>query len=383
MRDRTQLQLLSLGCSLSIALFTAAPAFACSISAPPYLTLEDVTPMDGSSGFTRNGAIRVRVKVWPADGHNPPPVLGVRVERADNGAVVDGVLDTEDAFARVVIWTPRAALEPNQSYRVQVTTGVAARGDIEGPVQLDSTFTTSAELAPPLSLKGELHATLREGTVPILECGPCSAATCHEVGRLPALFADVELPPASGGFDDYGYRAWLTLSDDTAQVFDGPGEGLRADHVVSRDSYLTLTPGTSLVQSIELPQEDKPYAACFGFNVWDPIGQSVSAAPLCISRADLAAAFARLPPIGDAGLPVEPRADAGESPRTRGDADDSDAAMSQPPRAPNERKSEAGGCTATRASGSSHGAAFVCGLIALVLLRRRQLVGPVLRASAR
>jgi hypothetical protein len=108
----------------------------------------------------------------------------------------------------------------NTTYRVSVelnsTTPLPA--ELTGPQALTSTFTNSDTLSPAFKLIGKLKPTLRIGSAPLQQCGPCGA-DCLVVGQRPAVYVDVETPLVRGGFDRSGYQAWLTLSDAAAPTF--------------------------------------------------------------------------------------------------------------------------------------------------------------------
>jgi len=282
--------------SLAVVWLSADSARACSAQPQPNLTIESVAPADGAQSFPRNGAIQIRLKVWPVDlnvEESDHSVLTIRVSRVADGVEPPGTLDTFHRFWGIATWSPSEALLANEQYRIEVSTTAQPRADIEGATSSITTFTTSDAFSPELVLEGALRASFRVGVAPLLECGPCGM--CTEVGKRPALFADVEMPTVSGGFDAYGYSAWLTLNDAAARVFDGPGEGdsPRASTVVDLMTQLTPQPGTSNKATMEVPVEDNPYDACFGFNVWDPIGHSQSAQSICLSAAQLDAALGR------------------------------------------------------------------------------------------
>jgi len=282
--------------ALAVAWLSADSARACSALPEPNLTIESVAPVDGASGFPRDGAIQIRLKLWPIDpnvGEAHPSVLTVRVSRVADGLEPPGTLDTFHRSWGIITWSPSEALRPNEQYRIEVSTGEQPHAGVEGATASITTFTTSDAFAPKLVLEGTLRASYRVGVAPLLEYGPCGMST--EVGKRPALFADVEMPTVRGGFDAYGYTAWLTLNDAAARVFDGPGEGKspRASMVVDLMTQLTPQPGASNKATMEVPLEDKPYDACFGFNVWDPIGNSQSAQSICLSAAQAEAAFGR------------------------------------------------------------------------------------------
>jgi MYXO-CTERM domain-containing protein len=357
--------------SLAVVWLSAESARACGAQPEPNLTIESVAPADGARGFPRNGAIQIQLKLSPVDLNVEEPdhsVLTIRVSRVADGVESPGTLDTFLKSWGIVTWSPNEALLANEQYRIEVSTTPQPRADIEGATSSITTFTTSDAFSPELVLEGALRASFRVGVAPLHECGPCG--TCTEVGKRPALFADVEMPTVSGGFDAYGYSAWLTLNDAAARMFDGPGEGKprRASMVVDLMTQLTPQPGTSNKATIEVPVEDSPYDACFGFNVWDPIGHSQSAQSICVRAAQLDSALDRRDAGTETAKDDPTSSDAGKLAADAG-TPESDRPASDPARDTPRRVTS--GCSVGHDE-PGHSAASIATLLVLCVVWRRR-----------
>jgi hypothetical protein len=281
------------------------------------VTIESIVVGADANAFPRNGAILVRLKLWQGQNERNRFDPRVRVVRVDNEETVAGVLE----FAPqqdTMLWLPKQPLAARTQYRIEVSTTTQVRADIPAPTSSNALFTTAEGLADPaLELSQDLRVALRFGTADIDEC---LCASCTKKGERRALYADVTPPIVSGGFDAYGYTAWVTLNDGAAPSFDGPGEGKHAGPVlVNLATYLRPKPGEATMATVELPSEDTPFNACFGFNVWDPIGQWKSAQPLCITQAERQEWLAKLdkPDAGE----NQPAAGSGGSATVTSDSD--------------------------------------------------------------
>lgn len=302
---------LALLTALGTAIAHPGRAAACGPTPPPYLTIGEITPGDGGE-LARDGAIRIQLVAWPGEGAGSEG-LQVTVSRVSDGSQVPGQIDNWYADEQtVLVWAPEEPLAAQTQYRVEVVSAAEADPDIDGPIQASTTFTTTDTLVRPVVLEGALQVSLRSETLVEVQCenrnscGGCIPGSERMIERA-ALFADVTVPRVTGGFDDYGYRAWLTLSDQAARVFDGPGEGIapRGEETVNLPQFLRLAGDADDVEivSVELPREDEPYAACFGFNAWDAAGHAHSAEPICVLAKELEAGFAALD-RGDSDEPV-------------------------------------------------------------------------------
>jgi hypothetical protein len=279
--------------AIAIVGLHAPRALACSTTPSPYATIDAVEPADGSTGFPRNGAIRVTLNLWPVTDSNDSAQPEVRVSVADTDERVEGVVNLFTRDSGYITWVPNVPLRANTRYRIDATTTTLPRDGFDGPTHVTSTFTTTDALAPDLELIGGLRATLRRAVVDSLQCGPCGM--CNKVGERAALLADVELPIVQAGFDPYGYQAWLSFNDESAPVWNGPGEGkLTGEHEIGLGRFVRPAAGMRNTVTQELPIVSRAYTACFGFNVWDPIGHSKSAESVCIPASEVGAAFAAL-----------------------------------------------------------------------------------------
>ena len=275
----------------------ATTALACGSTPAPFYTVESVSPSDGQESVVRDGAIEFRLRPWESEqdeGHE----LVIRVKRMRDDAEVAGVEDRMHLDDGILRWAPRTALDPHETYSVELTTSAHPREGIAEPHAIATTFTTSDALAPALQLRGAVGVSLRPGNAPKRDCKDVPLCReCPTVGERAALYADVQLPSVSGGFPDYGYSSWLTLSDAEARTFGGPGEGEASDRaeLVNLLFYQRLTAHDEpTTVSVEIPREDVPYEACFGFNTWDAFGHAQSAEPACVSASKIEEAFAEL-----------------------------------------------------------------------------------------
>lgn len=324
-------------------------AHACSASLGPFATIEAIEPADGSSGFPRNGAIRVALKLWPAMTGSDQGRLELRVIPVDGGPAVEGVTDPplNSSLSDYVMWTPKEPLLANTRYRVEVEVTAPEPPEVDGPTTATSTFTTSDELAPSqLEFIGAMRATLRVGAADVETCvaEPCGA-TCTKVGERPALLADFELPVVQGGFAPYGYQAWFAATEESTPAWTGVGEfdywgEIARDHQGIRRGLQFLRPkaGEHNTVTHELRIAKDAYTACFAFNAWDPLGQSNGTESFCIPAAELAVGLAAVADIEAMRDPARPTADAGThaaadagSVRGQPDASDLDAGSDSAP----------------------------------------------------
>jgi hypothetical protein len=288
------MRLSSIVLGLLVVCFRTGTVHACEPLTGFYATIADVSPSDGSDGFARNGAIRIAIKIWPETGQQVGVDASVVVTALPSNAVISGVLDASQLASGVMSWSPEQPLLANSQYQVVVQTTHTSRANIAGRTTISSTFTTSADLAPNLTLAGALRVTLRVGTAQIpARCDPCGINCTAAASERTALYADVEIPKVSGGDAADGYRAWLTLNDGVTPQFAGPGKGKAVGwNTVNVLTYVEPSGDDMQTVTVELPRESAPYEACFGFNAWDLARQSQSADPICVSKEEVAAAFA-------------------------------------------------------------------------------------------
>jgi hypothetical protein len=285
-------------CALTTTLFLpGASALACGASPSPVFSIDAVSPSDQQQGVARDAAVEFRLKAWEAH-DDLQTVLSVRVTRERDGMEALGALDLTRAsdlavhVEPIALWAPRTLLDANTTYVVELTTS-RPRPEEPEPVLSRTTFTTSDTASPELHLVGELRGTLRMGTAPVRSCMGAPCKECPIVGESPALYADLELPRAQGGFAEHGYSSWLTLDDTTARSFTGPGEGESGgERFVHLSHYRHFDAEDELAErSVEIPREDRPYVACFGYNVWDAFGHAREAESLCFSAQEIEAAW--------------------------------------------------------------------------------------------
>lgn len=282
-RDMKAIASVVLGCAVIVY---AGPALACGVSPNDY-SFESISPSDGTREFPRNGAILARFELDPKGEISGSARPALRVVRVDTGEVAAGTLATERVSAGVHTWAPDAPLAPNVEYRIEVT--AIQPGSSDAKLLSSTVFKTSHEITGELRLEGRLRVAVRLGTAP--QCrGTTSCGTCVEIGERPGLFAEVELPQVSGGFDAHGYAGSLTLNGDAVFVTKEPE---RPESRITVQSA-SLQPNMANTLSWELRRSQRPYQACFGFNVSDPSGHSASAEEFCISESEVQAAFAEL-----------------------------------------------------------------------------------------
>jgi hypothetical protein len=353
--------------TMALALFWshATVALACSATGTLYWTIDAIVLGSDSSAFARNGAILVRLTLAAVTGGRDTFEPKVKVIQMSDGREADGSLNI-GADHLTMTWVPKSPLMAATEYRVDVSTTSNPLPEIPGPTSLSMMFKTSNELAPELSLSGELSVRLRRGTAPAEYCNPCGASGCAGTREHPAVYADVELPVVTKGFESYGYEAWLWLSDRQPRTFHGPGEGVRAgEEMVSLGTHLTLLPGERRTIAVEIPDERMPWDGCFAFNVWDPVGNWKSAAALCLSADALAAVTA------DAGMTMTADALAIDA------AADSATAADSSPSVPAAQMVKS--CSAAGGGGRAHPTAvLVLGLVlcAVYVGRRRSVAQP-------
>lgn len=349
--------------------------YACAAVPNPYYTIESITPSDGTSDIPRDTVIALQLKIWAGDAVGMSTV-DVRVTAVASGEAISGALDAENSLADTRYWKPSTLLQPNTQYRVEVTIeSTNPPANVQGANKRTASFTTAANASAPLKLDGSLHATLRSGTLPVLDCGICGP--CQQTGERRAVVADVEAPRVSGGLESLGYQAWLTLTDRAAPTFDGAGEGqLDGEHSLSLSQFVHPQPGAANELMFEIPREDPNTDVCFGWNAWDAAGQWQSAAPLCIKATDVDAAFAQLAASAAAGATApEPPAAGASSSSSNGDEAGGTAASAPRPSndagAAEPRGVHVKAC-AVAAVGGSVGSASSSALLAAAALWLRQ-----------
>jgi MYXO-CTERM domain-containing protein len=367
----------------------AARALACGIPEEPYRTVDSVEPSDGSNGFPRDGAVRIQLKPWPQ--HTQNGMLSVQVSRVGDAEAVAGKL--EQWLPDQYTWAPDEPFAANTQYRVEVTTTTEPFADVDAPTMSSTTFTTSDERVPDLRLATELHVSVHRGTAPKLDYSGVSdcAEPAPVIGERPALIAEVELPRVSGGFDAYGYKAWLALNNDAATTFRGPGaDGRMAPGAGMVVLGRSVDPKVDRVVSFEVPLEDVSYAACFAFNAWDAAGHW-GADSFCVPADELDPEFAWLRAANeDAGGTAARSSDASvpgddhdaavvdDASVARGDgerdAQDDAGTASVRRHAAGPHSTESSSCAVTSGVGAGHVTAWAWlapGLAALIRRRRR------------
>jgi len=352
----------------------AERAHACGVEAPPYITVESVSPPEGATGIVRDAAIQIRLRRWRNDsGHGS--TVSVKVSRQSDGLMIEGRLDQSALHLGVTRWQPLQPLAANTTYRVAVeaTQALPLPSYITGLQSLVTSFTTSAELAPALELIGKLDVNLVPSTAPVHNyCHPCGY-DCRISGVRPALYAYLSGPTVRGGFDWFGYSSWLVLSDHEPVTFNGPGSGTTA----SASSFTNgIFAGPYLPRS-EVLKLEIPRAAhtpfCVAFNAWDAAGHWQSAQPLCIPPAEIEAAFAKLDASSEA---PKPAADGGSEVAEEdaglvhaADAGSERDSYAAPKRA-STRRAAGGGCNVSDRNGFALGWPVIA-MLMLIRLRRR------------
>jgi hypothetical protein len=160
-------------------------------------------------------------------------------------------------------------LAANTQYRIDVVTADELRADIDGAITGSSTFTTGDQPSAPLVLEGELRVVaVRAGTAQ--ECtnwNDCGGCLSSEDREIPVVYVDVELPKVSGGFDEYGYGAWVSPLDRNGLI---GGHYPRIDSAEGADwqQFPSEVPSqwTGLLSPL-----GHPYVPCFELRVLDSL----------------------------------------------------------------------------------------------------------------
>jgi hypothetical protein len=249
---------------------TSAAALACGSALPSYYTIAAIEPADGATGFPLDGAVRVElVDTWVYDGGGTYQTnVRITVTRVDTGEAVAGTMSGFGAGYNPM-WVPDEPLAANTQYRIDVITADEPRTDIEGPITGSSTFTTGDELSAPIAFDGELRVVaLRVGAAQECtnwnDCGGCVPNSDREI---PVVYVDVDLPKVSGGFDAYGYGAWVSQLDGDEPVRGGYPR-LDSLEAPPWQQFPSEVPSrwTSL-----LAQVGHPYVPCFELRVLDSL----------------------------------------------------------------------------------------------------------------
>jgi hypothetical protein len=269
-------------CSLTAAfgtlLLAPHPSEACTL-APSMFAIGDVTP--SSQGAAELNAPLVvtfdNQGIFP-DSHQSSflqPAFALRAKATGTlvelgePRMVGGYLGSDTAYAVV----PTAQLEPNTSYELSVETGQTPAPTIDGAISLTASFTTGAELRPPLSIDGELSVSFEAGTRPHMECNPSSTCDsgCVQKGVEEATLARLQIPPISGGFsEEFGYVSVMVT--ERVPYVEGSipieGEALQAFR------YEAFEPNQAgeLVMPLPERRDGGNYPPCFTLTVVDARG---------------------------------------------------------------------------------------------------------------
>jgi hypothetical protein len=258
---------------------TSAVALACGSVPPSYFTIAAIKPADGTTGFALDGAVRVELVdtwVYDVDGTYQPNTR-ITVTRIDTDEVVPGTIGGFGVGYNPM-WLPDESLAANTQYRIDVVTADEPRTDIDGPIAGSSTFTTGDAPSAPLALDGDLRVVgVRAGKAQECtswnDCGDCAPDR-----EIPVVYVDVELPKVSGGFDEYGYGAWVSpLEGDGlihySRVFSAEGADWR--------QFPSEVPAhwTGLLSPL-----GHPYVPCFELRVLDSLKHELTASG-CLDHA--------------------------------------------------------------------------------------------------
>lgn len=348
---------------LLFAWLSASDALACGAALRPYYTIRSIAPTDGSVDVPRDAAIVIVLDTWDTGQDEQGGIASVSVTRISSGEVMAGSFQgwgraEDDKY----VWRPDAPLAPQEQYRVDVVSMQPARAEITGPSTMSATFTTSDDLAPPVVLEGELHATLHVGTTSTCSsrnsCGGCIPSSEVEV---PALYADVELPRVTGGLGDHGYGAWLLLTDSPRAVAPGDPHGEVLGQV---DLFEPALPERA---TIRIPGQSGAFVPCLSFTVFDA-ALHYGTGSLCLDEVDVEAL------LGSDSDNTAP--DSEDAAAARMDAGSQSAPSNAvPPDASHADAGQESGCRVASGPASAGSSTLLLVLVALLGTRFRRFAG--------
>ncbi|HEX5744801.1 MAG TPA: hypothetical protein VFZ09_01080 [Archangium sp.] len=282
--------LLQAALALSVSL-RASPAEACEPLGTwlDYYTLTESFPADGASNVPLDTVVLFTSRTWTLSGtpandqatfHN---LLSVTVTDSVTGELVPGRLHSWPGSPSGEAWRPDSPLLPDRRY-----TFVAALLQsepppewVQGPTELRGSFTTGAQLAPPLELLGGLDVALESFERDKLQCTPGVCLPCRKTGREVSTLARVRVPGVQGGRAIGAYRFELWVTDDTPYRF---GEPDPHEHKVLWGVWGVDTSGEPTDTTFEMPRHDAAYTPCFSWRVIDPAGNATEGAPVCLKE---------------------------------------------------------------------------------------------------
>ncbi|MFY0562258.1 hypothetical protein ACN28E_00325 [Archangium lansingense] len=281
--------LLQLPLVLAVSLH-ASPSEACEPLGiqRSYYTLTESFPADGASNVPLDAAVLFTSQTWtlgtlatvPITVHD---VLSVTVTDSDTGEPVPGRVHSWSGYPAGEAWRPDAPLLPNRRYTfVAALQQSESRPDwAQGPTELRGSFTTGAQLSPPLELLGGLDVALESFEKDKFDCssGLCS---CERIGREVSTRARVRVPSVQGGSALGSYEFELWVADNTPYRFGEPNQQL--EHKVLWGVWGVETSGEPTDSTFEMPQHDANYTPCFSWRVIDPAGNAREGEPVCLKE---------------------------------------------------------------------------------------------------
>ena len=295
---------LLVACLLQTALtpavaLTPSEAEACA-SLPPdyfYYTFLASDPGDGATNVPLDGAVLLTPRYWQVEGRELGSPLHansgsiITVTDVETGQVVTGKVrgwwfgehdDMTSNDRRMkpygMAWIPEPALLPHRRYELVATLRQSQPRppEAEGVEELRMSFSTGAQVSPPLELLGELEVTLESYEADKLRClsGKCA---CDKIGQERALRARVRVPGIQGGdpLDTYRIELWIT----DAIPYDIANHD-RESRVIHRAASVSKG-GDPTEMLFRVPAYDTP---CFAWRVVDPAGHAREGTPVCLKN---------------------------------------------------------------------------------------------------
>jgi len=294
---------LLVACLVQTALFLAValkPSRAEACSLPPdrfYYTFLASQPGDGATNVPLDGAVLLTPRFWPVEGSEsayPVPSnngLFITVTDVETGQVVTGKkrawwrgeqddMTSSDGRGQHydLAWSPEPALLPHRRYELVATLWQSQPRPpaAEGVEELRMSFSTGAQVSPPLEILGELEVTLESFEADQLRCltGKCA---CDKIGQERALRARGRVPGIQGGdpLDTYLVQFWVT---------DGTPYDVANEHLESKVIHraASVSKGGDPTETLfRVPLYDTP---CFSWRVVDPAGHAREGTPVCLKN---------------------------------------------------------------------------------------------------